>query len=248
MDREKWKSNILMGGLCMLIPAIGPIVFSGYLFLVIESLKRDPDHKDYADFDFNRFQEYLMRGIWPFLMRLVLGLIIGMPLGLIAGVVMGVGGAVSAASESPVIFLLFYFLMFVIIMVVSIVSVLVTFPAELQAGLGREFNLPRMWAFVKDFNKRVFKEMVVSILFVMASAFVAEFAGILACCIGIYFTIAAVVMAQHHLLFQLYMLYLERGGSPIVPAENPSGSTQSSKDESHTVEPPEPDDRFRSEQ
>jgi hypothetical protein len=119
--------------------------------------------------------------------------------------------------------LVFQLLLFVVILAVSILSVFVTLPAELQAGLGREFNLSRMVAFVKDFNKRVFKEMLVAVLFLVAVAVVAELAGLLLFCVGIYFTIAVVVMAQHHVQFQLYQLYLERGGTPIDRAGTESG-------------------------
>ncbi len=244
-DREKWKSNILMCAVCLLIPAVGAIVVSGYLFEVIESLKRDPEHKDYADFDFNRFMDYLMRGLWPFLMRLVVGLIIFLPLGLIAGILMVIGGAIAASANAPALLLVFQLLLFVVIIVVSIVSTLVIWPAEIQAGLGREFNFSRAVAFVKDFNKRVLKEMLLSVLFLVAVEFVAEFVGVLACCIGIYFTLAAAVMARHHLFFQLYMLYLERGGTPIIAAGSQSSTGAPGGDSSRSGEPGEPDDRFR---
>ena len=247
MDRKKWMSNVLMGGLCLFIPAIGPIVFSGYLFEVIEALKRDPEHKDYPDFDFNRFMEYLMRGLWPFLMRLVVGLIIGLPLGLVAGVLMIAGGAIAAGTDSPAVLLLFQFLLFIFIFVIAILSIFVTWPAEIQAGLGREFNLSRAVAFVKAFNKLVLKEMLLSFLFLVAVAMVAEVVGLMACCIGLYFTIAAVVMAQHHIFFQLYMLYLERGGAPVVWTGSPPRGDEPMDNSSRIGDPADPDDRFRAE-
>jgi hypothetical protein len=247
MDRKNWMSNILLGGVCMLVPIVGPIVFSGYLFEVIDALNRDPGHKDYPDFDFNRLMEYLTRGIWPFLMQLVLSLTIGVPLGLVMGVLMAVGAAVAANNNFPAIMLVFQLLLFVVILAVAILSVFVTLPAELQAGLGREFNLPRMVAFVKDFNKRVFKEMLVAVLFLVAIAVVAELVGLLLFCVGIYFTIAVVVMAQHHLEFQLYQLYLERGGPPIVATESASRSAEPPVDARRSVGPTEPDERFRAE-
>jgi len=249
-DRKNWKSNILMGAVCLLIPAIGQIVFSGYLFEVIEALQRDPDHVDYPDFDFNRFMEYLMRGIWPFLMSLVVGLIIAVPIMLVAFVIMGLGIAIGASTNTPALVVVAYLLTTVVAIVIGLLSVLVTFPAELQAGLGREFNLSRMWAFVKDFNKRVMKETLISVLFLFVMALVAEFVGFLMCCVGIPFTFAAVIMARHHLLFQLYMLHLERGGAPIIVAGSTSRSEELPKESSRydeRTESDEPDDRFRAE-
>jgi hypothetical protein len=218
-DRKYWLSNVLLGGVCMLVPVVGPIVFTGYLFEVIDALLRDPGHRDYPDFDFNRLGDYLSRGVWPFLMQLVLALIIGVPLGLIAAVLLGVGIGITARANSPVVMVVFQLLTFAVSLAAGILSALVTLPAELQAGLGREFDLSRVLAFVKDFNKRVFKEMLTAVLFVVAIAVVAAVVGLLLFCVGIYFTLAAVVMAQHHLQFQLYRLYLERGGAPIAGGE-----------------------------
>src|SRR5262249_6124422 len=155
----------------------------------------------------DRLMPYLMRGIWPFLVRLVVGLIITVPLMIMVLVLLIVGGAIAASANSTAILLFFQFVAFVISLAVAVLAVFVAWPAEIQAGLGREFNLPRVIAFVKDFNKRVFKELLLSVLFIMGFAIVAQLVGMAALCIGMYFTIAAVVMAQHHLFFQLYMLY-----------------------------------------
>jgi Protein of unknown function (DUF4013) len=216
LERKNWITNILIGGVCLLVPIIGPIVFSGYLFEVIDALRSDPEHKEYPDFDFNKLMDYIMRGVWPFLMQLVLGLIVGVPLAIVGGCCGGIAGAIAAQANSQAIVLVFQFFFFVLILIVGITSALISFPAELQAGLGREFNFPRMIAFVKEFNKLVFKELLLSLLFIVAIAIVAEFVGLAMLCVGIYFTIAAVVMAQFHLKFQLYQLYLERGGTPVV--------------------------------
>jgi hypothetical protein len=245
VERQNWMVNVLLGGVCMLVPILGPIVFIGYLYVVIDALRRDPEHKDYPDFDFNRLTDYLSRGIWPFLMQLVLSLVIGVPLGLILGVLMGVGTALAAGSKSTAMLVVFQLAMFVVILAVSILSAFVTFPAELQAGLAREFNFARMVAFVKDFNQRVFKEMLVSILFIVAIAVVAELVGLAIFCVGIYFTLAAVVMAQYHLKFQLYQLYLERGGTPVVPAGSASGWPEPPAGAPRYPDADEPDDHFR---
>ena len=104
-----------------------------------------------------------------------------------------------------------------------------------------------MIAFVRDFNKRVFKELTLSVLFIMVAGFVAYIVGLLLFCIGIYFTIAAVVMAQYHLMFQLYELYLERGGSPVLSVAGPPHRRRPPRDEAYPdqEEAIEPDERVR---
>jgi hypothetical protein len=159
---------------------------------------------------------------------------------------LGAGIAVAARTNSPAVMLVFQLLTFVVIFVAGILSALVTMPAELQAGLGREFGLSRVLTFVKDFNQRVFKEMLAAVLFVVAIAVVAEVVGLLLFCVGIYFTLAAVVMAQHHLQFQLYRLYLERGGTPVAGAGSASHWAEPMTDSPYPAEPAEPDERFRS--
>src|SRR5262249_48901595 len=155
------------------------------------------------------------------------------------------GAAIAGASKTPAIFVLFYVLSIVFALVAGAASVFLTLPAELQAGLGREFNFGRMWTFVKEFNKRVWKEILLSILFLFAIGFVAEIVGLLLFCVGIYFTMAAVVMAQHHLMFQMFMLYLERGGAPIVPAQTDSEAPEPSDDDLGPTPRRASDDRLR---
>jgi uncharacterized membrane protein YedE/YeeE len=249
MDRANWLTNILLCGVCHIIPIIGQIVVQGYLFEVIESLHRDPEHKEYPDFDFNRFMEYLTRGVWPFLMALVVGLVIGVPLGLFAGCGMAIAIGIASATKSPAVIVIFYFLMILFAIAVGLLSVVVTWPATLQAGLQREFNVSAVIEFTKDFNKRVFKEMLLSALFVFAIALVAEFVGLLACVFGVLFTMTAVIFAQHHLFFQLYELYLERGGAPLSLAPGHPSRIQRDPDEplypDEDEGPDEPDDRIR---
>lgn len=237
MDRANWLTNILLSGVCMIIPILGQIVVQGYLFEVIDSLHRDSEHKEYPDFDFNRFMEYLTRGIWPFLMALVVGLVIGLPLGLFAGCGMAIAIGIASATKSSGVIVISYILMILFVIVVSLLSVVVTWPATLQAGLKREFNVSAVIEFTKDFNKRVFKEMLLSALFVFGIALVAEFVGLAACLIGVLFTMTVVIFAQHHLMFQLYELYLERGGVPLSLVTGQPSRIQRDADE-----PPYPDE------
>lgn len=70
----KWGINLLLGGVCVLIPVVGPIVYAGYCIGVFAQQTRQRNLM-YADFEFDRFADYLLRGLWPFLVSLVVGLI-----------------------------------------------------------------------------------------------------------------------------------------------------------------------------
>jgi hypothetical protein len=58
-------------------------------------------------------------------------------------------------------------------------------------------------------------EMLLAGLFYMALGIIAVLLGVLARLICVYFATALMMMAQGHLLWQIYELYLQRGGTPV---------------------------------
>ena len=240
-DRKNWMMNILWIGLClmsgMIIPIIGQLIMMGYFYIMIESLHKDPEHRDYPDFDINRFTEYLSRGVWPFLVSLIVGVVMMVPI--MIGYFLGFVVAMAAAKDAPFLIILFYFVFVVVVIALAIAATLISWPASLYAGLSRGFDFKGMVGFVKDFNNRVLKELIYSLLFLIAAGIVAELVGCIALCVGIFFTMAAVQMAQHHLQFQLYELYLQRGGTQIPLAASSSSPPPPPRDDGA------PDERFR---
>jgi hypothetical protein len=216
-DREKWLQNILLGAVCVLIPIIGAIVFVGYLFEVIEELHRDPNHKNYGDFDFNRFTDYLGRGIWPWLASLIFGFVIAIPLLIITIVIMVIG--VIIGQNAPWLFwLLFIFATFFVTIGITVLSVIVWGPT-LHAGLTKEFQFGPMMAFGKDFFVRMKKEMLMTALVLLGCSLVAAIPEAITCGLAAYFILPVLLFAEHHWMFQMYELYLQRGGTPITTAE-----------------------------
>src|SRR6516225_3384550 len=101
---RNWVNNLLLASLCVLIPVIGPIILIGYLFEVIDVLLgrrpwpsdkktanraseairepplvtprlETPAHDGaYPDLTFDRLGEHLTRGVWPFLVQLIVSL------------------------------------------------------------------------------------------------------------------------------------------------------------------------------
>src|SRR2546421_9036691 len=72
-ESPKWGMNLLWAVLSQFVPVIGAIVCLGYGFDMIETLHRRKDSR-YPDIDMNRLGEYLMRGLWVFLVQLVASL------------------------------------------------------------------------------------------------------------------------------------------------------------------------------
>lgn len=214
-----WVNNLLLGSVCQLIPVIGPIVLFGYEFEVVEALHRNPD-RTYPDFDFNRFVIYLQRGIWPMLIAMCVGLVLLpiMMLIMIVPIFLVLAGAdkigdVAVFLIVPIMAIVFLVLMYGMLMLLT--------PMILRAGLAQEFAAAFDFAFVKDFIKRVWWEELLSISFLMISSNVMMLAGSALFCVGMYPAVSWAQLAQSHLWYELYELYLERGGTPI-PLKEPT--------------------------
>jgi hypothetical protein len=217
-----WPLNVLLVAVCQLIPVIGPMVILGYQFEVIEALHRDP-RRSYPDFSFDAFVEYLKRGLWPFLVSLVVGLIVSVPLTLVAFLLMGlVMFAVASAGGDgePVVGVLLIPLMFVGFIVMAVVLSVLMMPMILRSGLAQDFAEGFKLDWIKSFVGRTWKEILLGALFLAATGIVLMLVGLLFCGVGSYAAAALLMLAQAHIYFQLYQLFLARGGDPI-----PLGST-----------------------
>ncbi|MGH7170413.1 MAG: DUF4013 domain-containing protein [Gemmataceae bacterium] len=264
-----WLTNLALGAVCSIIPIVGPIVFIGYCFEVIDVLLRrrqrqrsgalqapddplgewvmdalpveeDHDSGSYPDFNFNRFSEYLMRGIWPFLAQLIVGLVVGMIAVIFLIVGLMLAGFAAAAADSPVMFLVAYGLVLVLYTFLMMLAGILTMPLYLRAGLSGDFASAFSMAFYRDFMKRVGKEVVLAELFHTATSTLLSIVGLLLCYVGIFPVIALVLYAHHHLEYQLYELYLERGGESVERKDKSPSDSEDYPDEetsSHVMRP-----------
>lgn len=271
-NNPNWLTNLALGGVCSLIPWIGQIVLIGYSFEIIDVLLRrrqrehvgasrkpvdplgdevmdalpvDEDHEvgSYPDFTFNRFSEYLTRGIWPFLVRMIVNLVIGMIAGflLIAGMMLA--GFAAATSNSPKLFIVVYALFWLVYAFLMMVASIFVTPLYLRAGLSGDFAGAFSMEFYRDFLKRVGKEVVLAEVFMAATGMLAGIVGLLLCYIGIFPAIVLIMYAHHHLEYQIYELYLERGGMAVQRKDkNPVVAEDYRYDDrtsSHVMRPPE---------
>lgn len=202
--------NVLCGCVCVLIPVIGPIILLGYRAEVAESLEKDPDLEDYPDFDFNRFMEYLTRGLWPFLAELVVTVVAWLFIAIAAGV----GVVVAMSTSEPMYGLLVGALLLV---PVTIVTMLLMWPMELYTQLSGGFNFGATIRFTFRFLGRVWGQMLIAALVFGFLSTLLSFAGLLLCIVGVYPAAVIQSLAQQHYVAQLYRQYLDEGGEPIPP-------------------------------
>jgi hypothetical protein len=218
---NKWN-NLLMGGVCMLIPLVGPLVLIGFLCDALAPRPIDdgtgrllppprPPHLPYPDFKFDRFMEYLERGLWPFLVSLVVGLVM-VPVGFLvmvpAFLIMAPGVTTGLKVVLGVVTVL-------LVLAMMVGSLVLTLPFMMRAALLQEFGPAFSWAWAKDFLARTWRETLVAVLFLCATGIPLAIVGYLMCFVGMYPAMALFTFAQWHLDFQLYDLYLSRGGTPV---------------------------------
>jgi hypothetical protein len=86
---------------------------------------------------------------------------------------------------------------------------------QIRAGLTQDFAASFNFTWVRDFISRIWVEMILAMLFLAITGVVLSMLGILLFCVGIYLAIALVMLAQAHIYYQLYSLYLARGGESI---------------------------------
>ncbi|MDP9099480.1 MAG: DUF4013 domain-containing protein [Verrucomicrobiota bacterium] len=212
----KWMMNMLLGGVSVLIPFIGQIVLKGWL--ITGFWGRDDERPEtFPDFDFSNFGKYLERGLWPFLVSLVSGLALALimcvffiPVAMIASLMGGGHGHDSGCLGAIVGLFMF---VFYIVMIVLMMFVLT--PLILRASITQDFAQSFNFAFVKRFVSLVWKEILISSLFLVVGGAVLVGLGALALCIGMYFALVLVYFSWVHLQKQLYQLYLSRGGEPV---------------------------------
>lgn len=211
----KWLMNILLAGVCVFIPFIGPIVIKGW---VIGGLwgRDDERPETFPDFDFGNFGKYLERGLWPFLVMLVSSVALGMvfaivlvPAALLSGVVTHGTNDNGCVAAIMALFMFFFYLIVVLAMLFLLT------PLTLRATLTQDFAQSFNFAFVKRFVNLVWKELLLAGLFQIAAGAVLVAVGALAICVGMYFALVIVYFSWLHLHKQLYRLYLSRGGEPI---------------------------------
>lgn len=209
-DGPQWGMTILFAVICQFIPVIGNIVLMGYQYEIVEQLHRGKPR--YPAFNFDDIVAYLSRGVWPFLVALVVALV------LVPVVLLGVGGAavligLLELNEEGALVVILPMIGAGVLLSVALTFLLV--PVTLRAGLSQNFATAFDLRFARDFVAKTWLEILLGTLFLMVTYFGLAFVGMLLCFVGIYPAIVLLMLAQAHLNYQLYAIYLRRGGELI---------------------------------
>src|SRR5262249_46261315 len=144
----------------------------------------------YPDFNFNRFVEYLLRGLWPFVVTLCIAFPMGIALMMVyVAMVFIFRGPVALAFIG-----LFYF-------TVIVAQMMLITPAVVYTGLRQELDFGGTYQFVRDFLRRAWVELLLTELFLMVTGMLVAMVGLLMCCIGVVLAVPVVSLARAHLYY-----------------------------------------------
>lgn len=214
----KWGMNLLLGGVTSKIPVVGPMVVSGWHITGLWTRRSDEDPARFPVFDFQDLSTYLQRGLWPFLVSLVASLAL-VPFAMVfvfGGMMLfataagqGRGGMNVALLVAGGVVLAGAYALFILLMM------LVQIPLIIRATITQDFGASFNFAFVKRFVGLVWKEILLTGLFMCVVGPILMVAGMLMCYFGRFLTLPLMTYSWHHLQKQLYLLYLSRGGEPV---------------------------------
>lgn len=215
-ENPKWLQNVLFVAVCAMLPVIGPLLIMGYQFEMAESLLHGTKRGGYVDFDFDRFTKYLVRGLWPFLVSLIVGMVMVIPMIMMwMAMVMLMVLAEKSGAGGPLIAIGMMFL-FLLLFVLSIALNVVMIPFQLRAGYSQDIAKAFDIGFAKEFLGLMWKEILVGMFFLILCSIPLMLIGMALCFVGVYATTSILMLAQGHLIdYQLYAIYLSRGGTPI---------------------------------
>ena len=218
-----WVMNTVWVAICFALSmvVVGGIVLIGYQMEVIDRRSRARSD-EWPDFDPNRFGDYLSRGLWPWLVYIILSMALVVPLWLFMGISMAIVGAVFGNGESALVPLLVIAIMSVFVSVLFAAMTFIVGPLALRAGLASDLGQGFNFRWALDFGKRVWGQMLLVFLCTFVIGIVAEVVGLLLCFVGLLVTFPIAQMMFTDFGAQLYDIYLTRGGEPV-----PTRPTQS---------------------
>lgn len=215
-ENPKWAINILILAACQTVPVAGQIATLGYQFEVAEALLRPNRPEGYPDFDFNKLLEYLLRGLWPFLAGLIVSLLLLIPLTILtvisifAFMAIGLEQMDSAVGQTALSVMVCLF-----VGTISAGNIVMT-AIMLRAGYCQELMPSFDMRFTIRFIRLTWREIIVAIMFLTIVFAPLMLLGLVLFVIGFNIVCGLMVPVQAHLLdYQLYSIYLARGGEPI---------------------------------
>lgn len=214
----KWRNNVLLGAVTLLIPMIGPLVLGGWHITCLWARGNRDNPAEFPPYDFQFFGKYLERGLWPFLVGMIASLvfipvmmIVILPLFLFTGMMTSGNG-----GQGPEGLMIAAFIgIFCLQILLQIAFQALITPLMVRATITQDFSSSFNLRFAKSFLSLTWKELLTSMLFMLGAGLCLMVLAVVTCYIGAIFAAPVAIFSWHHLQKQLYQLYLARGGEPV---------------------------------
>ena len=217
-ENPNWMLNLLWSFVCglvgQIIPIVPAMVFMGYQFEAVEVLLANRGTR-YPDFDTNRIGDYLTRGIWVVLLFLLALMITMLVIACGIGAIVALAFAANGVQDDFTAPAIFFGGLAVVIVGLGLYFALLTIvmtPMMLRSGLTQEFGAAFDFGWVRHFIGKMWFDTLMTELFIITSVF-----GLVLVTCGLAGIVLGPLMpfVQMHFLYQLYAIYLSRGGIPI---------------------------------
>ncbi len=231
---------LLLSSMC--IPLVGQLAVAGWTGLIIRRVVAGDDSLPRLDFDFDYlgkllgvgFKGFLATMLWIFPAMMLFGVIMMcMQFGLAAlmaggGAAMHAsGGGEAAGAGLGIIAILVAVFIYLFMLVFIILAQQPAKVAKMRAELTDDLNAGMQFKEVMAFTKAMLKPMIIGSIVIGLVSMPLFLVGMLACGLGAIPAGIAVMIAQTHLMAQIYQAWLARGGEALAVAggdlEVPSG-------------------------
>ena len=207
-----WLMNLLWMFVCQLasVIVVGSLITFGYQAEVAES-RSGGRNENWPDFNPDRFTDYLMRGLWPFLWSIIWTI----PLIIFIGIPVVSTIALSGfllRSNNDVLGIIIIITGGLVSLVVYCFLMLTMLASIMHAGLGNDFQKGADIKWIVSYiSKMGLTTIAVGIVFVLVTL-VVNTAGFLLFCLGIIAATPLMNLMAADVYSQLHDIFVSRGG------------------------------------
>jgi hypothetical protein len=218
-----WTMNTLSMVVCGFLSmfVVGTLIIWGYLAEVAEARSGGRD-RNWPDFTIDRFTDYMLRGLWPFLWQLIWTLPAMFAVLIPLGITFGLFGVLNQNHQDvPSMIVLAVGLLCTLF--VGLICSLITMASMMHSMLSNDFMKGADLRWISSFGGKMWgTALAAGVLFLIAS-FGINLVGALCCLVGTIVTSALTNLMLADVMAQLHDIFVSRGGrSALSVPQTPS--------------------------